>query len=75
MASDAIKMVPKIVRWTRKVGLVSPGLPNIPKGELYYRGYQLTSGKNKHSGPSGKRAFRFYQGAYRSDTSKKVSRA
>ena len=64
--SEAIQVVPKRVRWTSRVGSVSPGLPNIPVGHLYYRGYQKAAGTKKHSGGAGKRGNRFYQGRFRS---------
>lgn len=55
---------PKIVKATRRVGAVSPGLPNIPAGQLYYWAYQKGAGTNKHSGNAGKRGGRFYQGRF-----------
>lgn len=63
--NEPVQMVSKRVKWTSRVGQISKGLPNIPAGSKYYYGYQRGSGKNKHSGPSGKRAFRFHQGPKR----------
>lgn len=61
MSEESIQMVSKKVRWTAKVGAISPGLPGIPAGDKYYWAYQLTSGGNKHSGGAGKHGGRFYQ--------------
>ncbi len=72
MSDEPVTIKSKVERWTERVGSISPGLPNIPKGAKYYWGYQKTSGSRKHSGPSGRRAGRFYQGAFRSSVAKKT---
>jgi hypothetical protein len=56
-------IVPKIVRWGRKVGQVSTGRPNIPKGELFWMAYQKGTGSS-NSAPVGRRRTRFYQGRF-----------
>jgi hypothetical protein len=71
MSDGPVYIKSKTERWTERVGLISQGLPNIPKGAKYYWGYQKAAGTRKHSGPSGRRGFRFYQGAFRSSVTKK----
>jgi hypothetical protein len=75
MYEEPARPDPKIVKATRKVGSVSPGLPNIPKGHLYYYGYQKAAGTRKNSGPSGKRSARWYAGRFKSGAVKKSTRA
>lgn len=55
-----VVIVPKRVRWGRKRGQIDRkgGSPTI--GLPILRQFQKDSGKHKNSGPSGKRANRFY---------------
>lgn len=66
-------ITPKRVKWSRRVGTISTGLPGIPAGEGYYKGYQKSCGKS-NSGGVGRRASRFYAGRFQSKPSVKTSK-
>ncbi len=56
-------IVSKREKWTAKVGSVITVASRMgPVGTKYYMAYQKASGSQKHSGPAGKRANRFYPG-------------